>query len=477
MELKHFVFLVISMAFIPTAAWFGIRYRWAEKLLVAATFFSTCYLVDINLFSMEMYRGDTRGFEFSTTDWMVLSLLAVMVISPRWRTKRPELLPPNALLLLLYLLFAFSTLFVGETPLYSAFGLTKMVRAILVYWLIYNYLRTERDLRFFLLILASIVAFEFLLVLYQRSIGIYRVTGSLPHANTLALYINMINMVFLSLVLNDKARGWQRYVYWATLGMGSVIILATFSRGALAVMVLCYILVVALSMLDRARPAKLKVIAVIALLALPMAIKVTPAIIERFETAPTSARLSREQANAAAVAMANSHWLGVGLNNYSHAINETHFSRFVPLEIDRGIVHNIYLLHAAEMGWLGLVLFVLLIGSFLCMALRIMSRRMDNIVSWIAIGIFAGMLSLWIQSSLEWAFRQTYITVEFFMLAGFLAALPRVLRQMSVARNRRVTRRAYLLHAARAGRWNLRSSGQEHNTLALPVKLQTKLGK
>ena len=426
---------------------------------------------------MEMYRGDTRGFEFSTTDWMVLSLLAVMVISPRWRTKRPELLPPNALLLLLYLLFAFSTLFVGETPLYSAFGLTKMVRAILVYWLIYNYLRTERDLRFFLLILASIVAFEFLLVLYQRSIGIYRVTGSLPHANTLALYINMINMVFLSLVLNDKARGWQRYVYWATLGMGSVIILATFSRGALAVMVLCYILVVALSMLDRARPAKLKVIAVIALLALPMAIKVTPAIIERFETAPTSARLSREQANAAAVAMANSHWLGVGLNNYSHAINETHFSRFVPLEIDRGIVHNIYLLHAAEMGWLGLVLFVLLIGSFLCMALRIMSRRMDNIVSWIAIGIFAGMLSLWIQSSLEWAFRQTYITVEFFMLAGFLAALPRVLRQMSVARNRRVTRRAYLLHAARAGRWNLRSSGQEHNTLALPVKLQTKLGK
>lgn len=449
MELKHFIFLVISMAFIPSAAWIGIRYRWAEKLLVAATFFSTCYLIDINLFSMEMYRGDTRGFEFGTIDCMVLALLAIMVFSPRWRAKRPELIPPHASLLLLYLLLAFSTLFVGEIPLYSAFGLTKIMRAMLVYWIAFNYLRTERDLRFFLLILASIVAFEFLLVLYQRSTGIYRATGSLPHPNTLALYINMINMIFLSFVLNDKARTWHRYMYRATLGMGSLIILATFSRGALVVMALCYMLVVALSMVDRARPAKLKMIAVVALLALPLAIKVTPAIIERFQTAPVNAELSRQQANAAAVAMANSHWLGVGLNNYSHAINETHFSRFVPLGVDRGIVHNIYLLHAAEMGWLGLVLFVLLIGSFLWMALRLISRRMDNIVSWIAIGIFAGMLSLWIQSGLEWAFRQTYITIEFFMLAGFLAALPRVRRQMSVARSRRVMRRAHLLHAAR----------------------------
>ena len=134
--------------------------------------------------------------------------------------------------------------------------------------------------------------------------------------------------------------------------------------------------------------------------------------------------------------MADSGWLGVGLNTYSHAINETHFSKFIPLEVDRGIVHNIYLLHAAEMGWIGLFVFVLLIVRFLWMAARLIVRRMDNTVSWIAIGIFAGMSSLWIQSSLEWAYRQTYITVEFFMLAGFLAALPRVLKHSSAARRR-----------------------------------------
>lgn len=447
MELKQYIFLAMSMAFIPTAAWFGIRYRWAERLLVAATFFSTCYLIDINILSMETYRGDTRGFEFGTTDWMVLSLLLVMAFSPRWRKKRPELLPPNATLLLLYLVLAFSSLFVSEVPIYGAFGLSKIVRAMLVYWLAYNYLRTERDLRFFLLILASIVAFEFLLVLYQRSMGIYRATGTLPHSNTLALYINMMNMIFMSFIINDRKAGWHRYVYWAALMMGSLTVLATFSRGALAVMILCYGLVAALSMFDRVRVMKIRTVVLLCLLALPVAVKVAPSVIERFKTAPVESELGRQQANQAAIAMANSSWLGIGLNNFSYNINETHFSQYVPSKIDRGIVHNIYLLHAAEMGWLGLLVFLLLIANFMLMALRLIVMRVDNTVSWVAIGLFAAMTSLWLQSALEWAFRQTYITVEFFMLAGFLAALPRVLAHQKASKHLRAKRWAWWHYA------------------------------
>jgi hypothetical protein len=55
-----------------------------------------------------------------------------------------------------------------------------------------------------------------------------------------------------------------------------------------------------------------------------------------------------------------------------------------------------------------------------------------------AIGIFAGMVALWTQSLLEWLFRQTYVTVEFYLLAGLLAALPRVARRIRVERVRKV---------------------------------------
>lgn len=452
MELKHWIFLGMTAIFIPCAAWFGIRYRWAERLLVAGAFFSTCYLIDINILSMEWYRGDTKGFEFGITDWMIITLIIVMAKSPRWEQKRPDVFPFNATLMIIYFLVALASVFVAYVPIYSAFGVFKILRAMAVYWVAYNYLRSEEDLRFFLFILAAIVAFEFALVLLQRASGIYRAPGTTPHSNTLAVYINMMNMVFFSFILSDRKPGIQKYVYWACFGMGTLIVLATFSRGALLVMVLCYGLIVLLSLFDRARGQKFHVVGLLFLLALPVVIKVAPAIIERFQTAPEGSELSRHQANDAAYAMAGESILGVGLNNYSHVINNTGYTRFIPLESDRGIVHNIYLLHASEMGWIGLVVFLLMIGRFMLLGVRLILRREDNVISFMAIGILMAMLALWMQSWLEWLFRQTYITVQFFMLAGFLAALPRLAREME--------RRQRLNQARRLWLWWYQTQGQ-----------------
>jgi hypothetical protein len=426
MEAKQLIFLGMTLVFIPVASWFGIRYRWAERVLVAGALLSTSYLIDINLVSMEWYRGDTRGFEFGLTDWMVISLIIVMCRSPRWRNRRPELFPPNSGPMILYLLIAVATIFVAYVPVYAGFGVLKIIRAMLVYWMAYNYLRSEKDLRFFVVILMSMVALEFLLVLEQRAAGIYRAHGSTPHSNTLAMYINMMNMVFLALLLGDTASRRRRLAYAACLGMGTLIVLATFSRGALAMMAIGYPLVIALSFFDRISTRKLSMIGLMVIAAIPFMLKFAPAVIERFETAPIGSEISRLQANAGALAMARDHVLGVGVNNYSHVINETHYSNHIPLDSDRGIVHNIYYLHASEMGWVGLAVFLIMIGRFFYMAVKAVLWRRNNIVSWIATGILVAMLTLWLQSWLEWVFRQTYVTVEFYLLAGFLAALGRV---------------------------------------------------
>ena len=47
-----------------------------------------------------------------------------------------------------------------------------------------------------MMILAAIVAMEFLIVLKQRFSGIYRAPGTTPHSNTLAVYVNMFNMLW-----------------------------------------------------------------------------------------------------------------------------------------------------------------------------------------------------------------------------------------------------------------------------------------
>ncbi len=428
METKQLIFLAMTATFIPVATWFGIRYKWAERLLVIGAFFSTSYLIDINFVSMEWYRGDTRGFEFGVTDWMVISLIIVMARSPRWRKQKLDLFPPNSPLMLTYLGLALISLVLAYVPVYAGFGFFKLLRAFAVYWVAYNYLRSEEDIQFILMILVGIVAMELLIVFKQRFSGIYRAPGTTPHSNTLAMYINMFNMLFFSFMFGEKSK--RALIYGACVGMGSMMVLATFSRGAMVTMVLGYTLVVMLSFYDRISAHKGKIIGILCLAALPVVIKVAPAIIDRFLTAPEESGESRSLANEAAIAMANDNLFGVGINNYSYAINETEYISFIDNPMDRGIVHNIYLLHACEMGWPGLVVFLLMIANFFVIGVRMVAKRRDNILSFFATGIVVAMFTLWFQSILEWAFRQTYLTVQFFMLAGFLAALARIDKQM-----------------------------------------------
>ena len=444
-ELKHWIFLAMSGIAIPALVALGLRHRWGERLLVAGALLSTSYLVDINFVSMEWYRGDTRGFEFGITDWMVIALAITMSGSSRWAGRRPRV-PPLWLPLALYLAIAAASAVAAYVPVYAGFGLFKLLRAVLVYWVAYNWLRDEDDLRFVLLVLVAMVGIQFLLVLGQRAGGIYRAVGSTPHPNTLAVYVNFMNMIFLAVLMSGRLTVRASAVVWTGFAMGTLIVLATFSRGALATMALGYGLVVLLSLFDRARPRKLVLVGIMALAALPLVVKTAPSVIHRFQTAPVESGLSRQQANAAALEMARNHALGVGLNNFSHVVNNTSYSRFVPLEADRGIVHNVYLLQASELGWGGFAAFLIVIAGFFWRAGRFVAQRSDDLASAVAIGIFVGMVALWTQSLLEWLFRQTYVTIQFFLLAGFLSALPRVSRS---ARRTRLKRLALIALSAR----------------------------
>ena len=429
MATKQILFLLLTLMAIPTFVWLGTTYKWAERGLVGLAFLSTAFLIDINFYSMEDYRGDSRGFEIGLTDWTMISLLIVMFTSNRWKNKKITLLPPNSGLLTIYLAIAVISVYIAYVQIYAGFGLLKILRGLIVFIVAYNYLQDEEDLRFIIGILAIIVIIEFVMVIDQRLSGMYRARGSTPHSNTLAGYINMINMLFFALLLGDKTRPT---LYWIVLALGSLIVLASFSRGAMTAMVLGYLLVIVLSYKHKFDMRKTSILAIMLILALPIAIDVGPRIIDRFLNAPEESGASRKLANVAAAAMADDHLFGVGLNNYSHAINETHYIEHIDSIVDRGIVHNIYLLHASEMGWIGMIAFCLVIANFLRLGYRNIGTSTSELASNVAIGLTTAIVVLSLQGGLEWFFRQTYVTIEFFMFAGFLVALPKV----SFANNR-----------------------------------------
>jgi hypothetical protein len=428
MEAKYLAFIAATMLFVPIATWLGGAYRSVEKLLVAGAFLSTAYLVDVNFVSTELYRGDTRGFEIGLTDWMVLSLLGVMLTSSRWKNKVFTFFPPNSGLLGVYLLLTVASFFVAYVQLYSGFGLMKLIRGLTVFIVAYNYLNNEENLKFITYVLVAIVAIEFVFVIEQRLSGIYRASGTTPHSNTLAGYINMINMILFSLLLGEKR---HLKLYGIAVAAGSLMVLASFSRGAIAAMAVGYGIVILLSYKDKIDARKTRILFVMALLALPGLIKVGPALAERFLYAAEESGESRNFANIAAKAIANDHILGVGINNYSYVINETDYVEFIDNPVDRGIVHNVFLLHACELGWGGMLIYILLIGNFLRLGYRSIGKSASGLVGSMAVGMTTAIFILSLQGSLEWFFRQTYITIEFFMIAGFLVALPKVINNQN----------------------------------------------
>ena len=205
-----------------------------------------------------------------------------------------------------------------------------------------------------------------------------------------------------------------------------------------------YLLVIILSYKDQFSFRKTRLLMVISLLSLPVMAKIGPSLIDRFINAPEASAISRHLANHAAVSMANEHLFGVGINNYSYVINHTAYRKFIDNPVDRGIVHNIFLLHASEMGWPGLLIFLLMMANFIRIGYKNIGRSESTLISSIAVGITVAVVVLNLQGLLEWFFRQTYITIEFFMLAGFLMALPKVNRS-SRRRALRTRIRSHLL--------------------------------
>jgi O-antigen ligase len=126
--------------------------------------------------------------------------------------------------------------------------------------------------------------------------------------------------------------------------------------------------------------------------------------------------------------MGDDYFFGVGINNYSYAINYMPYGEdLAPL--DRGIAHHIFWLHYAELGIIGVVLYALLTGTFMWIALRFILKRRDSLERVFAIGVLAAFAINWLIGTLEWNFRIIQITVAYFMLAGFVTSLDRVERE------------------------------------------------
>lgn len=436
-QVKQLIFMAMTFGFLAVAIPMTLRFAWMEKVCMAGIFFMAINPVDVTFFSYTNYRGDIRGLEFGVTDWLTITLIVVMLKAPRWQKRQLHTRNPNELWMALYLAYCTLTIATAVVPQFAFFGVTKLVRAYATFWVAYNFIRSEDDLRFIVWCVIGVTFYSFSQVLMDKYVrGTFPPRGSFPHQNSLASFQNMLNFIIFAVLMQDSDKLFDKrtLIYWAALGAGVLTSVATLSRGGMATLVLGCAMIAFMTFFLKQKPTKnkkkLSAIGLMLLLSLPVLAVILPPIIQRFETAPKESAESRHLANDASAMMGEEYFFGVGINNYSYAVNFMRYGEDAGLgPLDRGIAHHIFWLHYAELGIIGVILYILMTGTFIWIALRFIWKRQDSLERVLAIGILVAFVINWLVGTLEWLFRQIQITLVYFTLAGFVTSMDRVERE------------------------------------------------
>lgn len=383
--------------------------RWRGRLL-ALLVFSTVLgdLASINFLSMEFYRGPDRGFEVTLTDLIAIALAMAILL----RGGRVRWLPPGSLPMAAFFTLAIASAVVAEADVIAAFSIWKMCRVFLLYWVVVNLLHSGVRAEAVRSGLIAAGLFVAVLAFKQKYLdGIYRISGPFDHSNSVTLYLNLFLPVLMAWLIGDRTLRMRTLALCLLAVMGMVFaVLGTFSRtGAVLTIVACAAVLLPgiLSVRNVRNGVAAGIVLIAGLGGLGMA---ADSFVERFLNAPESSAEARDEFNRAATAMAEDHMLGVGINTFPRVLTDDgryrQFLRVVENEEQAGVAHHIYLLTAAETGFVGLALFLAIMARIFLVALRgIRSQsRLGALLLW---GALVGFCTLHVGGLFEWAFRIT----------------------------------------------------------------------
>ena len=425
-EYKYIAFFFVLIIGVPIGYFLSLQYRLFEKIAFFFMVFFTAKMEDINFVSREFYRGTSKGFEIGLVDLATLVIFLVLLSRKNLSELR---LPKGTILYCVYFFFSLLSIINAPVPLYSMFEVWKMIRMYIFWWVLYNYIDDFSKFRELMINFAIIAVFIFFIQMHQKYIfRIYQSPGPFPHQNSLVMYVIILNSFFFSYIFNVKLK---RLMIWILiLGFGSVSIIATLSRAGMAVYGLSLVVMWLLSMIVGVNRKKIAITVVLLILATLALLKAMDSIIIRYQTAPEASKTTRVLLAEAAVKMADDKKMGVGLNNFGHAINApynygTHIQMHDetdPME-RHGLVETIYLMIAAETGWHNLGVFLTFLLYMYFLNLKNLLRYRKTEYAFISIALTGGLLAIYLESSLEWVLKQTNNFYQLMLVFAVIGAL------------------------------------------------------
>jgi hypothetical protein len=381
-----------------------------------------------------LYRSHARGYHFYFIILPAVALIFAKIFT-KWR--EVKLVPPGMWLFYLFCLSASFSIFFAQFPNYVMMAALKTVELTLVGTAAYNFIRTDRDLKFLVNCMAWTMAWQLIVGLKEKYIHhIYQVYGTFEHQNSLSTFTTMIGLVFLGVALAPKQEksNWFLWVYIFC----AFIVQSALSRGSLFTFAIGTVIVITLSLMDRVTKRRVYVLVGLVAVAVIGLAFTMDTLVERFKGDKqynNESEKTREMLNVASRNMVRDHPLGVGWNNYGKMINwPNHYGEHidaynrsvgntVDLTYQKGISESLYYLILAENGYLSLVLFIAFYSLFLFMNLRAAWTFRSDFIGGFSIGMFAGCSVIYLQSLLERVLTQPRNMALWFLLLGAAARI------------------------------------------------------
>ena len=334
------------------------------------------------------------------------------------------------LLIIVFYLLAFTGEFIAYDVGEFRFQLVHLTRGILIFYVIASRLHEKRYLKNFVIGLLLGLGVQSLIGFWQWQIGPvtlpyfkitsgFRVTGLLAVPNAFGAYlVTLLPLVIRVIFFTDI----KPKILWIIIAMWSIgSLYATYTRGAwlafVGVMIVFSIRDLWTRKINQQR--KLIFVTLGMIFIMFMSVKYGNNIIHRMqgssEALSSNATQSRSSLAKDALRIINENKaFGVGLNNYRHFADQ----RTLGLKM----VHNVYLLIAAEQGIFSAVVFVIAHIIVLVLGVRLLFSR-DKLIYNIGAATLAGYVGLLIYHNVSPDYRMVGVLMQHWRLLGMIPAL------------------------------------------------------
>ena len=368
--------------------------------------------------SWVQWPGFVKGAEISILDVLAL---AVYLSLPRTHHKLPFRLS-----MAFYFFTVLLSAFQSPVPMASLLYAWQLARMLLVYAVVVKASADERVVPALLTGMVIGLSFEACIAIWERvGLGVLQVGGSLVDKNYLGLMSHFVVFPWFALLLAGQ-RGWR-----PILGplAGVVVEVLTVSRATIGLAAAGYAGLFLLSAV-RGWTSRKAILALAGSLAMVVVTPLVVASLEQRFSQHTGVQNDYDERAAfekAAGMIIADHPFGVGANYYVVIANTEGYNNRAGVAPTAGSdstnVHNVYLLVAAESGYIGLFAFLIVLLQPLIVAFRCGWRNRGDRRGDLLLGLGASLLIVYIHSYFEWIFITASAQYMFALNAGAIAGL------------------------------------------------------